>query len=150
MEKPRPHGGPHALDARPALVKSQHPANPAGGRDRRAHRRHPVDASAVIHFIDVRAQVSGCILDISLGGCRIRTAQRFPVGIYRRVEAEFRLDGLPFRLAGVVQAVHDRFSVGIRFLDMSPRKQDQLIQLMADIEEAGNRGLRTRDEGCLD
>jgi hypothetical protein len=51
------------------------------------------------------------------------------------VEAEFKADGLPFRLGGVVQALHDRFTVGIRFLDMSPRKRDQLGQLMEEIAE---------------
>jgi hypothetical protein len=55
---------------------------------------------------------------------------------------QFKLDGLPFRLAGVVQSLHDKFTIGIRFLDMSPRKRDQLAQLMEEIaegEKAGNR-----------
>ena len=72
---------------------------------------------------------------LSLGGCRIRTWERFPVGIYRRVETEFTLDGLPFRLAGVVQTIHDRRTVGIRFLDMSSRKRDQLAQSLRELEE---------------
>jgi c-di-GMP-binding flagellar brake protein YcgR len=131
--------GPHALGARPTLVENQPPATKAAGRDRRAYPRLPVDATAAVFFIDVRAQIAGRILDISLGGCRIRAQQRFPVGIYRRVETEFKLDGMPFRLAGVVQAVHDRFTIGIRFLDMSSRKRDQLAQLMADIEETKSR-----------
>jgi hypothetical protein len=51
------------------------------------------------------------------------------------VETEFKVDGLPFRLAGVVQSVHDRFTVGIRFLDMSARKRDQLVHLIEEIAE---------------
>ena len=101
--------------------------------ERRLHPRYPVDTRATVFFIDVRAQISGRVLDLSITGCRIRTDARFPVGIYRRVETEFKVDGLPFRLAGVVQAVHDRFTVGIRFLDLSPRKRDQLAQLMDEI-----------------
>ena len=124
-----------------AAAAESHPAGDArsGVRERRAQKRHAVDTSGTIYLIDVRAQVAGRILDISMSGCRIRTAERFPVGIYRRVETEFRVDGLPFRLAGVVQSLHDKFNVGIRFLDMSPRKQEQLAQLMQEIEEAGNR-----------
>jgi hypothetical protein len=57
------------------------------------------------------------------------------VGIYTRVEAEFRLEGMPFRLGGVVQAIHDRRHVGIRFLDMSSRKREQLELLIEDIED---------------
>ena len=54
------------------------------------------------------------------------------------METEFRLEGLPFRLSGVIQAVHDqhRQLVGIRFLDMSSRKREQVEQLIKEIEEA--------------
>jgi hypothetical protein len=102
--------------------------------ERRSQPRYAVDEAATLHFIDVRAQISGRILDLSMSGCRIRTQDRFPVGIYRRVETEFKLDGLPVRLGGVVQSIHDRFTVGIRFLDLSPRKRDQLSFLMDEIE----------------
>ncbi len=86
------------------------------------------------------ARVLGRILDVSLTGCRIRTEERFPVGIYRRVETEFRIDGLPFRLGGVVQSLHDRHTVGIRFLDLSDRKREHLRQLMEEIEEMQHSG----------
>jgi c-di-GMP-binding flagellar brake protein YcgR len=122
--KPAPE--PKPQNARPARVV---------GRERRAQARHSVDTHAVIYLIDVAARIPGRILDLSISGCRIRADERFPVGIYRRVETEFKVDGLPFRLAGVVQSLHDKFNVGIRFLDMSPRKRDQLTQLMEEIEE---------------
>jgi hypothetical protein len=109
------------------------------GRERRVQSRHSVDSRATIYFIDVRAQSAGHILDVSMSGCRIRTDERFPSGIYRRVEVEFTLDGLPFRLAGVVQAVHDRFTIGIRFLNLSDRKREQLVMLMEELDEARRR-----------
>ena len=112
-------------------------ARPAGNArpgERRMHPRQPVDGAASIFFIDVRAQITGRIVDLSLGGCRICTDERFPVGIYRRVETEFKLDGMPFRLAGVVQAVHEKRTVGIGFLDMSVRKKEHLTQLMKELE----------------
>lgn len=114
-------------------------------RERRGQLREEVDTSAIIFLINVASQLRGRILDLSLGGCRIRTDERFPVGIYRRVETEFRLEGLPFRLGGVTQAIHDRQTVGIRFLDMSGRKREQLEQLIEEIEEAkraGTKGLK--------
>jgi hypothetical protein len=117
-------------------------ANPVQ-RERRTQARHEVDTSAVILLIKIASRLEGRILDLSLSGCRIRTNERFPVGIYTRVETEFRLEGLPFRLGGVTQALHDRHHVGIRFLDMSQRKREQLEQLIAEIEEMkavkGNR-----------
>lgn len=127
-----------ALDAAtpssPAADRISRPA-PIPKRERRAQARHSVDTRAIIFLIDVRSQICGRILDLSMGGCRICTDERFPVGIYRRVETEFQLDGLPFRLLGVVQSLHDKFNVGIRFLDMSARKRDQLQLLTDEIEE---------------
>jgi c-di-GMP-binding flagellar brake protein YcgR len=105
-------------------------------RERRVASRHEVDTSAVIHLINISSKQSGRIIDLSLGGCRIETDERFPVGIYTRVETEFHLEGLPFRLGGVVQALHKGRIVGLRFLDMSSRKREQLEQLIAEIEES--------------
>ncbi len=94
-----------------------------------------MDTSASILLVNVGSTLRGRILDLSLGGCRIRTDERFPVGIYTRVETEFRLEGLPFRLGGVIQAIYDRNMVGIRFLDLSERKRQQVLDLIGEIEQ---------------
>lgn len=112
------------------------------GPPKRIEPRHPVDTSAEIWLVNLAANVRGRILDISTSGCHIQTDRRFPVGIFRRVETEFRIDGLPFRLGGVTQRIYDPFHVGIRFLDLSERKREQLLQLIEEIrahEEAGER-----------
>lgn len=111
------------------------------GRDRRAQARLPIDTTADILLINVGSRVGGRIQDLSAGGCRIHTDERFPVGIYTRVETEFRLQGLPFRLSGVVQALHDQQKqvVGIRFLDMSVRKREQVEQLIKEMEDEQNQ-----------
>lgn len=108
-------------------------------RERRAQARHEVDTAAVIQLININSKQTGRIIDLSMGGCRIKTDARFPVGIYTRAETEFYLEGLPFRLGGVVQAIHNGNTVGIRFLDMSSRKREQLEQLIAEIEASGQR-----------
>jgi hypothetical protein len=117
-------------------VKIEPSANrPAKGRDRRAQSRAEVDTSATIFLVNVGSALRGRIIDLSPGGCRIRTDERFPVGIYTRVETEFQLQGLPFRLGGVIQAIHNRFMVGIRFLDLSERKREQVLDLIREIDE---------------
>jgi hypothetical protein len=112
--------------------------------DRRHDGRRPVDTGAVLHLIDLGAKLHGRIVDLSLNGCSIRTEQRFSLGIFRRVETEFRLEGLAFRLAGVTQSVHDPWNIGIRFLNVSERKHDQLAALIEEIEESLARR-QTRD-----
>jgi c-di-GMP-binding flagellar brake protein YcgR len=106
-------------------------AQPKGRRE----SRQGVDTSAEILLVNVGSRLRGRIVDLSLGGCRIRTDERFPVGIYTRVEAEFRLEGLLFRLGGVIQHIYDRRTVGIRFLDLSERKRQQVLDLIAEIGE---------------
>lgn len=109
-------------------------------RERRQQKRHSVNSRATVYLINLRSQREGLIMDVSLSGCRIRTDEQFPVGIYRRVEVGFVLDGLPFRLAGVTQSVHNRFTVGIRFLDISERKREQLQFVIDEIEEMRQDG----------
>ncbi|MGA8727326.1 MAG: PilZ domain-containing protein [Terracidiphilus sp.] len=111
----------------------------ANHTERRRELRHPVDTNAVIYLIDLAAKAEGRILDVSLHGCCIHTYLRFPLGIFRRVETEFSFEGLPFRLAGVTQALYDPCTVGIRFLDMSQRKREQLVQLIEEIDELQER-----------
>ncbi len=111
------------------------PARKPVGRERRQQVRHELDTTATIHLVHVGSTLQGRILDLSLTGCRIRTDERFPVGIYTRVETEFRIEGLPFRLGGVIQSIHDRNNVGIRFLDLSERKREQVLELIGEIEQ---------------
>jgi hypothetical protein len=108
---------------------------PTTPRDRRGQIRHEVDTFATIFLVKAGSMLRGHILDLSLSGCRIRTDERFPVGIYTRVETEFHLDGLPFRLGGVIQAIHNRNMVGIRFLDLGERKRQQVLDLIGEIEQ---------------
>jgi hypothetical protein len=127
---------PASVSQPPATQQASQPATRSAKRERRVQSRHEVDTSALIFLINVKSKLCGRIVDLSAGGCRIRADERFPVGIYTRVETEFRFEGLPFRLGGVIQVVNDRDRrlVGIRFLDMSSRKREQLEQLMEEIE----------------
>lgn len=128
--------GPEAVVTQPLLevAPAPEPRKKPVGRERRQQSRHEVDTTATIFLVNVASTLRGRILDLSLAGCRIRTDEHFPVGIYTRVEAEFRYQGLPFRLGGVIQAIHNRDTVGIRFLDMSQRKREQLLELIEEID----------------
>lgn len=128
---------PAPAPQRPA-APYQSASRPSKGRDRRATHRCGVDTQAIIDLVKVGSKIPGQIVDLSVGGCRIKTAEKFPVGIYTRIETEFQLHGLPFRLGGVIQAIHDRNTVGIRFLDMSQRKKDQVAELVAEMEDSAN------------
>ena len=150
-EQPEQEAQAQILVQAPAQAMTAQTAAPANvktsKRERRESSREAVETSAVIDLIKIASRLQGRIQDLSLNGCRIRTDERFPVGIYTRVETEFRLDGLPFRLGGVIQSIHDRNTVGIRFLDMSSRKREQVEQLIEEIRE--KKGSETREQGVV-
>jgi len=130
-----------AEDAQPA-------SHPAAGRERRQQSRHEMSSSATILLVKVGTTSAGAtsagststgsplrgrILDLSMTGCRIRTDERFPAGIYTRVETEFRLEGQPLRMGGVIQSIYDSNTVGIRFLDLSDHEREQVLDLIGEI-----------------
>ncbi len=108
-------------------------------RNRRAQIRHEVDAWASIYLVKAGSRLDGRLLDLSVGGCLIRTVNPFPLGIYTRVETGFYLNGLSFRLGGVIQAVYDRHHVGIRFVDVSDRNRLRVEELIEEIREMERR-----------
>jgi c-di-GMP-binding flagellar brake protein YcgR len=130
-----------AATASAAEEKPVSPPKPRGMQERRAQSRHTVDTSAKLLLVKTAISMSGRIVNLSLSGCRIRTDERFNVGIYVRVEAEFYLHGLPFRVGGVSQAILDKNTIGVRFLDTSDRRRAQLAELIAEIDEAAALGL---------
>ena len=101
--------------------------------ERRAHPRYAVEASATLILTTGGISVPGRILNLGRGGCRFQAERRIPMGIYSRVEAEFYLRGLSFRLAGVTQAIHDQNTYGIRFLHLSERRLQQLSELIGEL-----------------
>lgn len=147
-EQARVEAEMRALTSIAELPQPSQPQEKPAKSERRAQLRHEVYDSAVIHLINVGCSLNGHILDLSLGGCRICTDECFPVGIHVRIETEFRLAGIPFRLGGVIQVIHDQHNVGIRFLDMSDRKREQVEQLIEEIQEAQARR-KLADEGDL-
>ena len=122
---------PATEHAAEAAVPSRAPRISAA--DRRTNSRHSVDTNAKLLLVKTGISMPSRILNLSLSGCRLRTEERFNVGIYVRLETEFYLHGLPFRLGGVSQAILDKYTIGIRFLDVSERKREQLTELMAEI-----------------
>jgi c-di-GMP-binding flagellar brake protein YcgR len=104
--------------------------------ERRKEPRLKVDGAAVLHLLDLGIRLRGRVLDLSVSGCQFRTEDCYSLGIYRRVEIEFTVEGTPFRLSGVTQSIHKKSAVGVRFLNVSDRKWQQLVELIAEIQEA--------------
>ncbi len=116
-------------------MESEDKSTPPPPRERRRESRHQVDGNAVLTILTNGVHLRGRILDLSMSGCQFRTDDCFPMGLHSRAEIEFQVDGLPFRLTCVTQSLHKRNRVGVRFLDMSDRKREQLEELIGEIQE---------------
>src|SRR5580658_4951121 len=96
------------------------------GLDRRAFPRYAVDCAVVVFPVSGSVQVRGRLSDLSLGGCRIAAEHRYTAGILVRVEVQFQLRGIAFRIVGVTIGSRETKSVAVRFLDMPLRRRQEL------------------------
>ena len=105
-------------------------------RERRHELRYNTDVRAVVLLVNSRILSPARILDLSMGGCRVRSEKRFEMGIFIRLEIEFEIHGICFRIGGVTQHIVDPNTFGVRFLDVSARRREQLVELIDEIAQA--------------
>jgi len=116
------------------------------GRDRRQSERHSLD-NACGELI-YRGTTHPCeVIDISIGGCCIRTEKRFAAGALANVEVVLPLFGMTLRIVGTTQWLDHQNQIGIRFVLPSAKSKNQLASLitciidrdaLADVQEAMN------------
>ncbi len=112
------------------------PAERTEGPDRRAYPRYAVDCAAIVFPVSGSGQIHGRLSDLSLGGCRVAAEHRYTAGILVRVEVQFQLRGIAFRIVGVTAGSRDAKSFAIRFLDMSMRRRQELADVLEEVAAA--------------
>lgn len=75
--------------------------------------------------------VPGKILDLSLGGCCVKSA--LPIQRGERAEIVVRVNAASFRVLGEVRAVRDGSGTCIEFVQLSARGKDLLGDLVTDL-----------------
>jgi hypothetical protein len=85
-----------------------------------------------IRFLRDNSQIHGHLLYLSLGGCRVKIAQKMPLESELRVEVGFQLLGLPFRLGGLTQSIHGHL-MDIRISEMSSRIRQELVPMIEEL-----------------
>jgi c-di-GMP-binding flagellar brake protein YcgR len=90
---------------------------------------------ASMRFLRDNTHLACDILDLSMGGCWVKTKERFGGELQARVEVCFQMLGLPFQLLGVTKVTKDKYTVEVEFLEMSRRKQEELTQVLEELRE---------------
>jgi hypothetical protein len=93
------------------------------------------ESPAVLHLVAGEMQLGGHILGLSSSGCIVWVHHPYPGNIRVRVEVDFQVRGLHFRMPGVTEAFHDKHTVEIRFINVSPRKKEGLDQVVQEMFE---------------
>ena len=123
------------MEEKPESIPATDPPQPAPPQpDRRSHPRFGTDDPATLLVLNHGSTLSARILDLGLGGCRLQLPKGTRISCPARLEVSFRINGIALRLSGCSQWTDGRQTVGVRFGEMSSRRKDELIALLAEIE----------------
>jgi hypothetical protein len=129
--------GPAVLPAVKKAAQRVGDGQPPEGVERRQSRRYKTSTPTRITLVGL-GEVRDCLmLDLSLGGCKLRFAHACGIETGSRVEVQFLENGLPLRLAATVQVSTDDDVLGLQFVNISARMQARLQSLIHEISERG-------------
>lgn len=121
-----------------------------GADERRRSPRLDCCGNAQLRMLNLESanavQFQGKILNLSLIGCCIETENPVPLRVADRLEVYFQLNGMPILVMGVTRAVHSQHRIGIEFLEVSPRKQEQLRFLMNELLETLQEKIKSKTQ----
>jgi hypothetical protein len=139
-----------AREAPAAQVKSEIEAQTGVyDHERRAYPRHAIHTTAVITRSNTGAQLRGWLVDLSLGGCRVRTDEPSQLSPETRVSAELLLGGVLLYASGVVEANEDQRILRIRFLDMSDAQRERAGKLIEQLQKPNPAGPSNQGESAI-
>lgn len=103
--------------------------------NRRAQARLRCRGVAEVVLLRLERKLPGTLLDLSVGGCCIQTDQPIPSIERPSVEVQLTVNGITLRVAGIVRNVRKDRYAGIEFINVTPRKADQILELVKELLE---------------
>ena len=105
-------------------------------RERRMHPRLQCRGKAEMLLLPDGPKLEGSLINLSLGGCCIECVAKILLEPPVSVEVQLKVDDSRLRLAGVLRYVEDLCKAGIQFDQVSPRKEEQIRELIAELYES--------------
>jgi hypothetical protein len=140
---PAPVEEPAEAEAKPPAAEQPVAEQPAGRRvrhdgppdgiERRVCPRFDVETYTRLTLVDEGRRVDCIMIDLSQSGCRLYFEQPHGLACGLHVEVQFIGDGLPLRLAAVVQVCHHAQVVGLRFINVGTRMQERIEWLIGEV-----------------
>jgi c-di-GMP-binding flagellar brake protein YcgR len=114
--------------------------------EQRVHPRQSCSGLGALHLLPDGAKVVGALTNLSIGGCCIQCEKGFSAGEDAPVEVQLEACDFRVRLAGKIRHVDEKWRVGIQFVEVSPRKEDQIRYLMEELFELEKVRLKASKE----
>jgi c-di-GMP-binding flagellar brake protein YcgR len=89
--------------------------------------------------------ITGTLVNLSLSGCCIASETEIPAKLKQPLEVQLTACDFRLRLAAEVRRL-DAKTVGIQFLDVSSRKEEQVRYLIDELFELGKIRFLSRDK----
>lgn len=112
-----------------ASASSAHSGTQADGRDRRVADRYDLN-NAPGSLIHKGARIPCVMVDISLTGCCVRTAEPFMAGALETVKVVFPIFEMILSIWGATQWVRGEHLLGVQFRHPNARSKNQLAGLL--------------------
>ena len=110
-----------------AAAHQQHP-------ERRSSPRLHCNGRAFVNMLDGEPIFSGRVHNLSSGGCRIWSREPSGLPYGAQVEIVMDVDGIRFRVAGIIRFEDTRNGVGVEFQKLSRRCEGYVRDLLAELE----------------
>jgi len=113
--------------------------------ERRAHPRLSCKGIAKFLILPDGPNVTGNLVNLSLGGCCVDCGKELQVRLGTTLDVLLDACDLRVRLSGEICRI-DEQQVGIRFLEMSPRKEGQIHFLIEELYEVSKKRISKDDK----
>jgi c-di-GMP-binding flagellar brake protein YcgR len=110
-----------------------HAEEPDDVLSQRAHPRVRCAGAAEVHLYPAGATFSGKVVDLSLGGCCIEVEEPIGEPPGAHVEVYLRVTGTTVQVVGILRSVRNEVWAGIQFWGVSPRKIEQIQELIGEL-----------------
>ena len=106
--------------------------------DRRAKPRLRCNGIAEVILLRLDQRFPATLLDLSVSGCCLATETPIPSIESPAIEVQLAVNGTNLRVAGVVRNVRNERKLGIEFMNVTPRRAEQIRELVTELFERAN------------
>lgn len=125
----------HSPETEVAVGRRVRHEGPPNGLERRIHPRFDVETYVRLSLVEEGRRMECVMIDLSQTGCRLYFEHPHTLRRGLHVEVQFIGDGLPLRLAAVVQVCDYAQVVGLRFINVGTRMQERIEWLISEVSQ---------------